>query len=112
MILLEMKRLAEVHVRWLAPSEGGRKIGVAVRSDPPRGYCPHFRVGVDGEYLGVRFLDGEPEIVEPGGSGTAVVELLWDGVDYSPLASGVQFDVLEGPKVVGRGTIARRFEAP
>jgi hypothetical protein len=35
---------------------------------------------------------------------------MYDGVDYSTLVAGTAFDVVEGFKVVGRGTVVRRLE--
>ena len=31
------------------------------------------------------------------------------GVDYSALTPGVAFTVVEGPRIVGRGVVLRRF---
>jgi hypothetical protein len=71
-------------------------------------YRPHFRVTGDTEYLGVAFVSG-PEHCALGDEVQATAALIYD-VDYSALQRHVTFDVLEGPTVVGTGTIVRRYE--
>jgi hypothetical protein len=76
---------------------------------------PHLVVMIDdrGEpgsdcacpYLGVRFvaLPSAPAAGEPG---TYELELMYHPeVDYSALRAGTKFAVMEGPHVVGRGTV-------
>ena len=106
-----MCEYAEVLIHWLPSDGGGRIASVPVRSDGRTFYRPHFRVGADGDYLGVQFVSGDPPMVAPGEDGTAIVELLFiaTGVDYGPLVVGAEFQVLEGARVVGRGVIKRRF---
>ena len=101
---------AEVHVRMVPAEESRRRTPVHLSGTLSHSYKPHFRVGRDGEYLGVAFLQG-PEQLAPGEEADATVVLLYPstGVDYSPLAPGVEFDVLEGPHVVARGTVLRRW---
>ena len=76
-------------------------------------YFPHFRVGDNGEYLGVAFLEG-PEWIQPGTEAEEVVALIYadTGVDYSALQPGASFDVLEGARVIGRGRVIRRWTEP
>jgi hypothetical protein len=87
-------------------SEGGRKRPVALGSGK---YWPHLRVAGDGEYLGVKFVRG-PEWVELGSSARAIVETIFEGVDYTKMKSGIHFEILEGPRAVGRGTVLRHLE--
>jgi hypothetical protein len=97
-----MRRL-DVTLRFFAPSQGGRI--------PPPGfdvYRPHFRVGSDGEMLGVAFVAG-PKQARADTEFEAVVALVYD-IDYSALQPGVEFDVLEGSKRVAAGRVIRRFE--
>jgi len=107
-----MSEYADLIVHWLTHGDGGRSSPVHVRG---RGgsYKPHLRLHAEGEFLGVAFLDGEPPIVEPGGDGSAIVALIYEGngVDYSALTPGVEFVVVEGLRVVGRGTVVRRWAA-
>jgi hypothetical protein len=100
---------ADVRLTFLSAADGGRQ-------QPPTAfeggmYRPHFRVGANGEYLGVAFVAG-PQGVAAGDEVSAIVALLYAdlGVDYGPLQKGVAFDVLEGPHVVAHGVVARRFE--
>ena len=66
------------------------------------GSMPHFRVA-GGEYLGIPFDKVEP----PSTPGTyrATVALLYPGVDYGALVDGAEFEILEGPRVVGSGRV-------
>jgi hypothetical protein len=77
-------------------------------------YRPHLRVGRQGEWLGVAFLDGSAEWGEPGAHTECLVVLAYTstGVDYSPLVPGAEFAVLEGHAIVGRGTVQRRLDDP
>ncbi|MFN3690848.1 MAG: hypothetical protein ACK4UU_08000, partial [Fimbriimonadales bacterium] len=68
-------------------------------------YRPHLRVHE--EYLGVRILSVTAEEIRPGIDYRVGLELLYSGVDYSELAPGVRFEILEGPRVVGTGQILR-----
>jgi hypothetical protein len=70
------------------------------------GYMPHLVVDGNSEYLGVRFVGGptpacsEPAIFE--------LELMYAGVDYSPLVPGAAVTVREGGRVVARGRVLKR----
>jgi hypothetical protein len=109
-----MTEYADVRIQWLPTTESGRTTPVHVRRQGSASYRPHFRVGDRGEFLGVQFVDGVPPVAAPGDEGDAMVELLYvaTGVDYRSLAAGATFDVLEGARVIGRGTVLRRFEVP
>lgn len=72
-------------------------------------YCPHFRVGPEGSYLGIRFIEGGE--LHLGEEHSATVELMYEGVDYSALRPGVTFSVCEGPNVVAVGVV-RAAQAP
>ena len=108
-----MQEYAEIFVRWVPTANGGRHSPANLQGAERPIYLPHFRVGSDGEYLGVAFLDGDPPLGTPGEEGRAIVALVYTdtGVDYSPLRVGVEFDVLEGHRVVARGTIRRRWQS-
>jgi hypothetical protein len=67
---------------------------------PGPGYAPHLRCA-DGEYLGVkvatiRRLESQT-LVE--------FELIYPAVNYAALSHGTAFEIVEGPKVVGIGTV-------
>ena len=67
-------------------------------------YRPHLRVGT-GEYLGVSFVDGQSTPVAAGTIVEANVRFMYSGVPYEQLKPGVQFQVLEGPRIVGIGVL-------
>ena len=73
-------------------------------------YMPHVRVGTDGEYLGVAFVDG-PEWIQPGSEVEQTLALMYTdtGVDYGPLQPGVRFEVLEGARAVADGVVLSRW---
>jgi hypothetical protein len=59
--------------------------------------------------LGVEFVDGPNEPVQPGNSTYATAKFLFDpDVSYDALVVGAQFDILEGGRVVGSGRVTRR----
>ncbi len=94
---------ARVFVEFLPTIHGGRKSPIVLD-----GYRPHFRVG-GGELLGVEFFDGPSESVQPGGSSNASVRFLYSpNVSYEPLAVGAEFEILEGPNVIGYGRVLKR----
>lgn len=72
-------------------------------------YMPHLRVGSSGEELGVAFMEG-PSITYPGETARGTAALLY-GVDYSPLQPGAEFEVLEGRRCVGTGTVVHRWRS-
>jgi translation elongation factor EF-Tu-like GTPase len=96
---------AEVWVEFLSREAGGRQNPVGLDD---LGYRPHLRVG-DGEYLGVEFVDGPEQPIEPGSSIFATVRFVYaPQVDYRALVQGAQFEILEGGHRVGRGHVVRR----
>ena len=52
-----------------------------------------------------------PDSVELGSSATAVVQTIFDNVHYEKLKAGAQFEILEGPHVVGKGVVIRELSA-
>ena len=70
-------------------------------------YRPHLRVEPNGPYMGVCLIAG-PERLYPGDEATVTMALVYYGsVDYSALASGASFEILEGPTVVGHGVVTK-----
>ena len=94
-----------VELTFLPKSEGGR----SQLPKPPWnrdghcGYMPHLVVVGSDEFLGVRFLIGPEPVV--GEVAVYELELLYSGVDYSPLVPGAAVTVREGKSVVARGRI-------
>jgi hypothetical protein len=74
-------------------------------SIPEPGYMPHLVVKGDVEYLGIRLLKAydDAELNRP--ARWSLHLLYYPQVDYSKLKEGIQFDVREGPRVVGEGRI-------
>ena len=67
-------------------------------------YCPHFIIKGSKNYLGVRFVDGDT--VSLGDWVNAVIETIYDGVDYGALLSGgAEFYIAEGGNIVGEGRV-------
>jgi hypothetical protein len=97
---------AEVKVVFLPLESGGR-------ANPPildgKGYRPHVRVPPHEELLGVEFIEGPDEPVEPGVATFASVRLrYYPNVSYADLIVGAEFEIVEGPHVVGHGSVTRR----
>ena len=98
-------RYVEVFVIFLSPENGGRKSSFYLDD---HGYKPHFRIPPDGEYLGVEFVDG-PDNLPPGNQTYATVRFLYEpDICYDALVVGAEFEILEGPRVIGYGTVTRR----
>ncbi len=76
----------------------------------PRGgyYRPHLSVGPDHELMGIHCVDGDSSIA-PGSCGRVIAKLVYPGVDYSPLQPEVECDMVEGPHVVARVRLMKRW---
>lgn len=84
-----------------------------VRATPPilddKGYRPHLRIPPHEELLGVEFIEGPDEPVEPGVATFASVRLsYYPNMSYAELIFGAEFEIVEGPHVVGHGSVTRR----
>src|SRR4051794_38381507 len=96
----------EALTTWLLSDAGGRASAVA----PLEGrYRPHVRVCSISELLGVSFVGG-PALIYPGDTVTVHLRCLYHpAVDYSDLDEGVQFSIVEGPRVVAIGEVLRVY---
>jgi hypothetical protein len=107
--------VVEAHVTLLPELDHGRKLLTTGQYRPHIGIGPQSqRVAVrDGDtitenYLGVMFVGG-PDSLEPGGSGTMSLALMYfPEVAYSEAIPGATFTIREGPHIVGFGTILSR----
>ena len=74
---------AEVFIQLLSSEQGGRTAALDLCNDRPGEYRPHLRV-IDGsgKMLGVAFVDGPDEPVQPGGQTYATIEFLYRASDF------------------------------
>lgn len=72
---------------------------------PMPGYMPHFVIKDDTEYLGIRLIKTQDDIIFDRPTKCTIELLYYPNVDYSKLRSGVLFEVREGPKIIGSGRI-------
>ena len=101
---------AEVWIHLLPSESGGRTLPLDLCNDRPGQYRPHLRViNGSGEMLGVAFMDGPDDPIQPGESTHATVKALYEPfVSYDELVEGSHFEILEGARVVGHGEVVRR----
>lgn len=98
---MESCPIIEVSISIYRAEEGGRKRPIIVKV-----YRPHFRVIGKEEYLGVEFINDSYDNIEPGSSYKITVRLMYyPNVSYADLSAGKDFEILEGPNVVGRGYV-------
>jgi translation elongation factor EF-Tu-like GTPase len=92
-----------VQIHFICSDAGGRTTPVIISPS----YRPHFRVGT-GEHLGVVFVGGSSDSVSPGCTTQAEAKFAYaPAVNYDALKDGVQFQVLEGNRIVGIGVVTR-----
>jgi hypothetical protein len=105
-----MNAWAEVQIELYPPESGGRQTPLDLCNDHPGRYRPHFRLlSHPSELLGVEFMDGPDDPVMPGKSTFATVRFLYEpAVSYAGLTVGTEFEIVEGPRAIGRGKITRR----
>ncbi len=105
-----MVGFAEVIVDFLPTEKGGRRTAISLSTDEQCCYRPHIRVqNGGGEMLGVEFVDGPDEPLQPGGKAYATIRFSYEpNVCYDALIVGAKFDVLEGARVVATGQVVCR----
>ncbi|MBL8955020.1 MAG: hypothetical protein JNK82_29865 [Myxococcaceae bacterium] len=82
-------------VTFFSPDRGGR---AAIPTGSA--YRPHARTP-EGEYLGIQ-LHEVPSTASFDTELEAIVELVYEGVDYAQLLSGRELDLVEGTRPVGK----------
>lgn len=104
-----MTGFAEIFIELLPTEKGGRRTPIFLSTDSPAHYLPHLRVlDGNGEYVGVKFVDGPDEPVHPGERAYATVRFMYEPeVSYDELRLGAEFEILEGGRVVGVGRVTR-----
>ena len=76
-----------------------------------RMYRPHLVVKGAKELLGICFIEGDT--VQLGSKSNAIIETVYDGVDYSTLLNpNTEFDIVEGRNVVGEGRVIEVLNMP
>jgi hypothetical protein len=105
-----MAGFAEVLVEFMPTEKGGRRTPICLSTSGLGHYRPHFRVHYgDGTMLGVEFIDGPDEPIQPGGRAFGTVRFVYEpAVSYDALVVGAGFDVLEGNRIVAIGRVTRR----
>jgi translation elongation factor EF-Tu-like GTPase len=97
-----MKPWIIAEVKFFSAEEGGRKQPLILSI----GYMPHFRIVGDSEYLGVKFIEAPEGIVITQEAINIKVQLIYyPDVSYQKLVSGESFEIMEGPRVVGKGKV-------
>jgi elongation factor Tu len=97
----------EATIRYLTTAEGGRKTGVI------SGYRGQFHYqGDDQPWDGFQYFPDltEGEFVELGTPVRALIQFRrdrWDNVHSKRISIGMPFEIREGRKLVGRGTVTR-----
>jgi hypothetical protein len=111
---LPLSAFIEADICLLTPEEGGRRTGIA------SGYRCNCRLWRAGEHessyhdatvfiLDVPILD-VPEIL-PGSSARARLQPHYPD-EWADLAVGSDFELCEGPRVIGRATVTELFPTP
>ena len=101
-------RYVKVWIELLPVGEGGRRTPLDLSSEWPVAYKPQFRVrGGAGRLIDVEFVAGPSEPVVPGAGAHATVRLPGNGA-HTELVAGAEFDVLEGPRLIGHGRVTSR----
>ena len=104
---------ADVWIDLLSTDQGGRPAALYLSTDHARAFRPHLRASRGkGELLGVEFVDGPDDPVEPGSGTFATVRFLYEPeVSYAALTNGAEFEIIEGARVIGHGRITRLGDA-
>ena len=99
-----MKLTIAVQLEMKKEEDGGRH-------EPfTEGYCPHLVISGTTEWLGVRASKCLAPVA-PGQTAEVEFELMYHPeLDYKGLKTGVNFSMVEGPKVVGNGRVVKGIE--
>lgn len=103
-------RYVRIWIELLPVDEGGRRTPLDLSSEWPVAYRPQLRVrGGDGRLLDVEFVAGPSDPVHPGAGAHATVRLPLDHQrSCTELVKGAEFDVWEGPRLIGHGHVIAR----
>ena len=103
-------RYVKVWLELLPEDEGGRRTPLDLSSEWPVPYKPQLRVrGGSGRLIDVECVAGPSEPIAPGTGGRATIRLPQkNGAGHDELVAGAEFDVWEGPRLIGRGHVTGR----
>lgn len=103
-------RYAKIWIELLPVDEGGRRTPLDLSSEWPVAYRPQLRVrGGPGRLVDVEFVAGPSEPVSPGSGAHATIRLPLDyATSCADIVTGAEFDVLEGPRLIGFGRVTSR----
>jgi translation elongation factor EF-Tu-like GTPase len=102
-------RYVKVWIELLAEDEGGRRTPLDLSSEWPVAYRPQLRMrGGHGRLIDVEFVAGPSEPVTPGAGAYATIRLDGPAGAHAALVVGAEFDVLEGPRLIGHGRVTSR----
>jgi hypothetical protein len=103
-------RYVKIWIELLPVDEGGRRTPLDLSSEWPVAYRPQLRVrGGNGRLLDCEFVAGPSEPIAPGAGAAATIRLPEsNGASHAELVPGAEFDVLEGPRHIGRGRVTSR----
>jgi hypothetical protein len=102
-------RYVKIWIELLPVDEGGRRTPLDLSSEWPVAYKPQFRVrGGPGRLIDVEFVAGPSEPIVPGAGAHATIRLAGNGGPCAELVTGAEFDVLEGPRLIGHGRVTSR----
>jgi len=102
-------RYIKVWIQLLPFEEGGRRTPLDLSSEWPVAYRPQLRIrGGHGRLIDVEFVAGPSDPVTPGAGAHATIRLANPGRSQSELVAGVEFDMLEGPRLIGYGHVTSK----
>ena len=103
-------RYVKIWIELLPVDEGGRRTPLDLSSEWPVAYRPQLRVrGGQGRLLECEFVAGPADPISPGAGAHATIRLPADnGTSHAELVTGAEFDVLEGPRLIGYGRVTSR----
>ena len=103
-------RYLKVWLELLPEDEGGRRTPLDLSSEWPVPYTPQLRVPTgSGRLIDVECVAGPSEPIAPGAGAPATIRLpLPNGTMHDELVVGAEFEIWEGPRLIGRGRVTSR----
>lgn len=100
----------EADIRYFTTEEGGRRTGVSSGYRGQLYYAGFYYAGND--YDGFQYFPDvfDDETVELGTTVRAIIKFLqerWNAVHSKQITVGMPFEIREGPRIIGRGTVIK-----